>query len=66
MKSKIRIKWSASASSGVESVSLDELDVSSHEEWMNLSANEQSERLQEAIDSMNGLVVPLVDDWSSY
>lgn len=59
----VRVKWDVNETRGVESITLEELDVSSLDEWNELSSNEQRDLLQAAIESLPERVFIIVDDW---
>lgn len=60
---KINVNWDVNVSSGNESISLEELECETMEEWEELNEDEQRERLQSALDELPERTCIIVDVW---
>lgn len=59
----INVRWDVNVTSGNESITLEELECETMEEWNSLGGDEQQERLQDALDSLPERTCILVDTW---
>ena len=59
----INVNWGVNVSSGNESISLEELECETIEEWKSLDEDEQRKRLQIALDELPERTCIIVDDW---
>jgi len=59
----INVNWDVNVSSGNESITLEQLECETIEEWNALDEDEQRERLQTALDELPERTCIIVDDW---
>lgn len=60
----IKVKWEVNTTSGIENISLAELECDNMDEWNALDELEQESRLQEALDNLPERTSIIVEDWS--
>jgi len=59
----IRVTWGVNVTSGTEKITLDQLECETMQEWLELSEEEQEERLQAALDELPERTCMVVDRW---
>jgi hypothetical protein len=60
----INVTWEVNVTSGNESITLEELECETMQEWNDLSEDEQRERLQTALDELPERTCIVVDNWN--